>query len=265
MVKGKRKWTVLIAAAFVMTAIAFGLFVLKGPGGGEALELQERSLAAIRNVSTYSYLTRIDARSTGLSGEGIVNVSTRMAGNGTIDVRQNLMHAYVGIRINGISGEDSINTQNLMEMYVVKDTVYTRTGKSWVKGVMESDAWENTQLIEEANAIMDGSAVITGTEEIDGESAYVLAITPSSGSSSAYSAGLGSETGGIESELLENRIFEWISKETLLPLRISNEQVFSAGNITTKMTVISDYYDFNAPVEIQLPDDAAGALSSGSL
>jgi hypothetical protein len=253
----------MLAAVAVLAALGIALLSLRQPEDRTASDLRERSIAAVGNVSSYSYFITLSARSTGFTAGGAVNVTTRMVGNGTIDVRGRFMHALVGILVSGDSGNDSINTLTRMEMYVVNNTLYSYTGGKWVKGEMKEDAWGNTQLDQQATASKDAPAHIAGMENVSGEPVYVLVLMPELGTAPAYMAGLETGTGGPQGELLQNRIVELISAERLLPVRIVNELAFAAGNITTNMTITSDYYDYDTPVESKIPEYAAGALPAG--
>jgi len=224
----------------------------------KTMDIIGMTIDASERVYYYSDNREIRVTAKGVP-EGVFDVEIVITGNETVNLDGKFMHAAVTTTVKGSKAEGPVGVTSEAEMYVVREMLYTRAGQKWVSQPIPGDSWD-TELSRHIDLIKDAEVDLLGSEELNGEGVYVLEIKPDLRALEDYAAEIGRSAPSAESGMLDERITsykitEWISKESLLPLRTVNEFTVSSSNITTTMTVSTDYYDYNKPVEWKLPDE----------
>ncbi|MFH1126214.1 MAG: DUF6612 family protein, partial [Candidatus Altiarchaeota archaeon] len=192
-----------------------------------------------------------------------VDLESSINGSGMIDVVNRFMYTPVQIRITGSSNGSPVNTYTRIEMYVVNNTLYSKTGQMWIKQRLEEDSWSRTQLDQQSSIIKDAGVNLVGREEIRGEETYVLELSPNLKNLMDYAVEVNSKaqpTGTTNESVEEYAITEWISAKTFLPLKTVNTLTLLSENVTTTIEVTTEYYNYNKLVEDKLPYEAENAV-----
>jgi hypothetical protein len=259
----------LVVIVFVLLAAAvIGLVFMNQQGfdrekeAPKAPKIRDTSIEEVGKVSSYAYSSTVETDSNGLLDDSPINVKTLMEGNGTIDLKKKLMHTIVNIAVGGSSGGNPIKTNSQTEMYVVGGSLYSKAGILWVKQPLGEDAWSKTQLDALKEAVRNANVSLAGIEMVNGKPAYLLEFRPDMDALMGYSVEIRGNTplprGGRET-IGEYSIREWISTESLLPLKTESRLLILSGNVTTNMKVVTGYHDYNKQFELNLPEEAANA------
>ncbi len=215
-------------------------------------------------------------------GESMAIAEMAMAGQATIDHPNKRMKMNMKISMQSPK-EDSID----MEFYILGKWMYIKmasaTGipeldQTWMKAPHDEQIWstwasQHTWFTRQAAKVS-----LAGTQNIDGTPCYVLDIKPGK---EAIQAMLSQQPmGGAGDELARlglDRLFDtvslkaWVAKDTHLilkqemswPMEIKAGDLDSPLQSSEKLTMNLDFrmklYDYNQPVSIQLPPEAADA------
>ena len=178
-----------------------------------------------------------------------------------------------------------------MQVYILDGWMYMSslfgTDSSWLKSPATTDALDvwgsQDQLAQQIEflktAVQTDSA---GSEKVNGIDCYVLKIGPdldslSSWLSSQDEDGLFGSMDSTFTDLFDNVTVKiWVAKSTFLPVKETLEMTMTAspqdfdpsstetGSITMTATATINYYDYNQPLAIVLPPEAAAAIDLSS-
>jgi len=249
--------------------IAIGIVILLASqviktGDRKATDIRDSSLSAREKVSSYGYNIAIQTDSMGFIGGNPITVNGSTRREGVIDMEKKFMHETVSEDVIGIPEEVIPSRHTRAESYVVNTTLYLKVEDTWLQQEMTEDVWNQPNLQQKGSVIKGANVMLIGTEDFRGEQAYVLEIRPDLGILMAQVAETGSTP--FLNERLSNEqvqeyvIHEWISKESLLPLKSINKFTLASDNVTTTMSVLAEYYDYNKAVNTELPEEAADAM-----
>ena len=173
------------------------------------------------------------------------------------------------------------NLTTVRETYLLGDTVYMKLGENWtVLTGIPPEMWDRQdQLKNQMEIINHSAAEVIGSAKIDGQDTYELKVVPDM---ETFSVALAEEMGSMPlyginlTKLYEESEMDWtvwLSKETKLPLKSQMHMkltltpemmglpVEGAGFV--KMIVDTEvtklYYEYNQPVDIELPEEARRA------
>jgi len=207
--------------------------------------------------------------------------TTQSSGVGAIDMLAPAMNTVMDTTT---SSELSEPVTQEIEMYMISDTIYTKIEGNWTK--MEGlpmDSWDKQNIMKSQMELFNSSEFeLIGSEKVNGEDSYKLKIVPDM---ETFSTIVGEQMGSMMPVQFTNitEIFEesemkqtiWLSKESKLPLKaeldmkmkltpelmgLPREMVGDVEmDLESSATVL--YYDYNEPVEIELPPEAASAPS----
>lgn len=262
-----RKNAPLLTSALIVVALGIILMTQIGANKEKRTnEIRDKSLEESSKISSYSDSKVIRVSSKGFL-DGEFDVRILIQGNETIDLDKQFMHAMSTSNITGYSADGPIRTEYEQELYVVNNTLYSKAEQTWVKQTMKEDSWSKTQLDQQIDVTKNAGVELMGTEEVNGKSAYVLEFKPDLNALMAYAIEV-SKTGGSapspggesKESIKEYTITEWISTETFLPLKTTDEFTLESENITTTMIVTTEYYGYNSPINSELPEEVANAI-----
>lgn len=250
----------------LLAAAALLLMDQNGPDNIDNVsEMRDKIVYESNKVSSYSYRSLVTTVSKGFLEDVKVDVKSVIEGNGSVDLENRFMYTPVSINIVGYSGGTSIKTESRMEMYISGDTLYTKAKRVWVKQKLKGDSWNKTQLKQYSDAVENAYVKLIGTEELGGEPVYVLEFKPGLDEFMDYAVELKGNAPSLDAKLSEETIrgytiMAWVSTESLLPLKTTTEFTLVSGDVTTTMKVVNEYYDYNKPVNPQLPEEVASAI-----
>lgn len=172
------------------------------------------------------------------------------------------------------------------ESYLVGDWMYvgveiSEFGKQWVKSEVMPGTWEQQSQLDQQIAFLKTAVEIDylGIEAVDGTDCYVFEVVPSVEALGDLLSQQASGTGGMDfsqfnlADLFqEMQVKEWIAKDSyqvlktevhmlmqMLPEDVgTTEADFDKMLMDINMTMRS--YDYNQPVSIVLPPEAADAM-----
>ena len=230
----------------------------------KAPEILDSSLSAREKASSYAYAILLKADSAGFMGGTPITVNSSIQRVGRVDMDKKFMYDAVSEDVVGVP-EGLISSRHARaESYVVNTTLYLAVNATWFRQELTEDVWTQTQLQQEGNVIKDANVKLVGTEDVQGENAYVLEIKPDLNAMMAHA----SESGSAQllnqplsnERVQEYTIKEWISTESLLPLKAVNTFTLASDNITTTIKGSVEYSNFNKPISTELPREAENAL-----
>ncbi|MBN1644052.1 MAG: hypothetical protein JW856_04470 [Dehalococcoidales bacterium] len=216
--------------------------------------------------------------------EETMNMSMYGTGTTVTDVKDKKLQMTMDMNI---EVPDEETQQASVEMYLVDGWLYTKVEipdayEQWSKAkgsddFAEDDAARIIELVESAT-----ESTLQGTEKLNGINCYILEIVPDISKMWDWlMSQMGSElTGSFDiSQFDLSKIIEsisckvWVSKsgyrmvktEVTLVMKIDAEAMGvpsedeDSGSVAMSMSMSMTFYDYNEPVDINLPEEAFGA------
>ena len=287
-----------IVGAFLLLAIAL-MIPMTGcgddDGGGSAniseAELVEKVTDSSANVETcqFSMQMTMDMSSKG-DGESL-DMKVEYDGTGTIDnVNQRMaMDMSVNMDMN-MFGMDT-DQDMAMEIYYIDDLMYMMTesdmmGTEWTKSSLpEETTWESQDMVAQQTELLQGASLdISDGGMVNGISCYKVDTIPNM--VSLYEAmmqqpGMGSTEGlpegmniaDLMDMIKEIEVTQWYAKDTFFPMKsdmsmtmvMTSEDMDPSGmmgdmEMEMDMTMNMEFNNYNEPVSIELPPEAANAV-----
>ncbi len=228
-----------------------------------AKQVMSKSIEAADTVKTYTFNTDIHMILEGDEGMPTgMDAEMSMSGDGEIDLINKKMKTNLLMSMLGMNME--------MEQYVINDIQYMKIPMfGWVKNETSPDFWDQQMYAAVPEELMYGNARFLDDEQIDGEDCYVLSIemdlqymldiiSKQLGSASAM------DNGELDS-IIDASAVEWISKDTFLAKKVFMRMVMEQEGAVMNMSLAMEFYNYNEPVDIVLPDDAKNAMDMDSL
>jgi hypothetical protein len=279
-----RKGFYVLLSALVMTSV-----ILTGCGGKDlsAEEILSNTVTAMGQIETYqiAYDMVLDMEIVG--GDEAMKMSLDGTGTGAMDVPNEKMQMNMDINaeIPG-SGNSQMSMRMSMGMYMIDGWLYTQmnipvAGEQWNKTKVEGNEVSQDQLAQLVQLLKTTTqSTLTGTEKVSGTDCYVLEITPDlqdlwnwlmSQQSSALTEGLDLSQFDL-SKLIKNfELKYWIAKTNFniikslaeVNMDVTPETVGESTEEFERMTMLVSmsltFSQYNQPVHIQLPAEAANA------
>jgi hypothetical protein len=246
-------------------------------------EIASNAVSAYKDVKTAKIaMTMV----TGMNIEGgkqPMKIDMKADATGSMDIAATRMSMLMNADMNvPMAGEQKTST----EMYIVDNYLYMKAtvqgaADQWLKTKLSSTMWQQQNQLDQQIEMLKTAIKVEsmGEEVVGGTACYVLSVTPDMAALAGF---LASELQqGTSAGILKNvdlgkmfksvAIKEWVSKRDYLPLKVdmsmslemSPEDVGAKSTDFTKMTmdmaVQGNYSDYNKPVSITLPAEAAGA------
>lgn len=254
-------------------------------------ELMEGINDAAANMKSYRFDMNMDLEMTGES-EGVpMEVAMTMDTTGVFD-SENMEMMMDASMVMETSDEEEI--EMAVKMYIIDGMVYSFTDMplmgiegTWMKQALPAGTWEMmTQQVNQVESMFGILGAmkfeISGIEKVSGKDCYVLEVNPDPEdmwelfAGQAASAGeIGSFLGDAEEyldEILKDMSVKyWIDKNTYflskaemnMTMKITPEIMDypeEEGEVDMTMTMSMNTYDYNQPVSIVLPAEAAEAV-----
>lgn len=149
-----------IAVVILLVGLGGCSGVLSGDDGEQAAEIRDRSIAAIEDVSSYSFALELETSAQGLS--------VAVESNGSVDLDAREMHVV-------------FTTQGIqLNEYIVNDTLYQESYGLWdQRDAGDLGVWQDQRQLDHQRKILEnGSVSLEGEDTIDGEPVYELRVEP---------------------------------------------------------------------------------------
>ncbi|QGN07877.1 hypothetical protein Hrd1104_11585 [Halorhabdus sp. CBA1104] len=240
-----RSRALLVVALTVLVALS-GCSALPGGGGdggptGEVATIQDESIDAISDISTYEFHMEMSATGDGLTvdaeADGAVNEKTqRMRMEMTMD------------------GQEIVQ-------YVDGATMYQQTNALWrTQDVSEQNLWDSGTVLETQRDLMDSSDVtLEGTTTIDGTEVYEIRIDPTKQAVEdllSQQSGTGQLSAG---DIDEIELTQYVRTDDSLPKRSAVSLTASAEGQTVDVDVTYTLENYGTDVSISIPEEATAS------
>lgn len=253
-----------------------------------AYQLKDLVIDAALNLTTYSYAVNSETNASYFNSSSLGNVTVISKSEGAVDMQNEAARSSMFLETIPDEGASKVD---LLEIYFINGSDYTNWNGNWSRNAV-SNITEgmkvNNEIMQQVNLINLSDMEIVGTQDLDGNEAYVLRGSPhaqlyeaylSLALVSAYASSPISLPGEIlrasrninETKLADNGQMVttiWIDKEThLLKKNVIVTKVLATPEIlnlsgsedfmiTAETTETSTFTDFGVPVMIALPDGA---------
>ena len=210
--------------------------------------------------------------------------------SGALDLENRQMRADITMSM-ALLGEDEMEMEMGMEMYIIDDMGYVMTDMlgmepTWMKSEISEADWgevsEGVGLAESQLELLQGAQVeVIGSEKVKGIDCYVLQLTPDMGqlwqTVMEQAEVAGEEILPEVDEIFLEEVFrsfsvkQWVAKDTYFITKAEIDMVMELtpeamgfpeeeGEMTMNITISYLAYDYNEPVSIELPPEALEAL-----
>jgi hypothetical protein len=293
-----------IAVVFlVLTMVLSFTACTGGTGSGASLPSAQEIINGVSGAQDDTRTFQLDMDMTldmigEVEGE-VFAVTMAISTAGTMDVPNSQlmmdMDVIMDMEEMALPGEDEMEVS--MVMYLMDDTMYMMTeipelGPMWIKyeiGTLEEIWGQMDQTQYQIELLEDAAQVeVVGSETVGGVDCYVLQLTPDMEQlwqlmmQQMEDVGvMGEEDFGIDPEFLQDMfrsfsVKQWVAKDTYflvkavidMSLELTAEAMGLSeeeGAIAMDMSLDLLVYDYNQPVSIVLPPEAATAMDiSGS-
>lgn len=250
-------------------------------------ELKQTIVETAEKIDTYKFDMNMKM-STVISNEsGSIEMTTLSSGNGVVDQENGKMVMKLKTNMTGLGKDKSFGTE--MEMYYIGNELYMKMDigipefpARWMKMEIPEDYLESQNQLEQQLELLNASEIeVLGSERIDGIDCYVLKVTPDMEklweviSNKPGTGEQVKELGdfNLGDIIKETSVKYWIAKDTKFPMKtftkmkmeFTSESLNISDSVTEELFMTMDsevevkYYDYNEPVEIELPKEAKNA------
>ncbi|MEA3487985.1 MAG: DUF6612 family protein [Euryarchaeota archaeon] len=246
-------------------------------------ELAQKILASEDNIDTYKYDMTMTQDTLLKNETGETTFAQENTGKATIDFTSKKMKMEMTTSLE--SQDNAGMGERTMEVYLIDKILYMKMDMGipqlpaqWTKREMPGEYvefWKSQNQLNQQMELLNISEVeVLKEETMNSEDCYVLKVTPDMekyGELSGLMQGLqqGVDIGQLIKEM---SVKYWIAKDTKFPVKaetvmemeISSNDLKSAGEkedftMTSNLRTTIDFYDYNKPVTIELPEEAENA------
>ncbi|WP_435102640.1 hypothetical protein [Halarchaeum sp. P4] len=239
---------VLVACllALLVPLAGCGVFADGPPPSDErAVDAVETANASVADVETY----RFDLAMHVTASNADRTRSVRVDGNGSVDVRERLMHAVVHAE------------GNTLHSYVTSEHAYQECAPPWhgyaVENVSETGRWATVAPLHRQLALLDRTNVYwQGNRTLDGNRTVLVTASPSAATLTSFVENRQTDSVDLQSGGFENATVRlWLDPETDRPVKFELRLRLSRGETTATATLTTHYRDYGAPVSVTVPSN----------
>lgn len=253
-----------------------------------AQEIIDGAIESADDIKSHKFDMDMSLEAAGEEEDEAVEIALVMGFSGAMDIENKEMSADINISME-MTGEDEMDMEMAMEMYLVDDVAYVmmdmpEQDPTWMKEEEAGEDWEEvTEMltpIESHLGLLETADVsVIGSEKVEGVDCYVLQLTPDmeqlweTAMQQTEVAGMGMPAVAEEAlqEALTNfSVKQWIAKDTYFltksEIDMSIEMIpelmdimGGEGMMTMDITVSFLSYDHNQPISIEVPPEALEA------
>ena len=285
-----------IAGLIAITAIVV-VVMLSGCTDKEQInsaEIKEMILASVEEIDTYKFDMDMTQETLISNETDETEMTTMSTGKGVVDVANKKMSLEMTSSLEMPDKAEMPDgpMEMTMEMYLVDNAMYMKMDMGipeipvqWTKIDMPEgydDSWDSQNQMEQQIELLNISEVdLLKAETVNGVDCYVLKITPDMEKYSEFlmkQGGMSELMQGMQEDfdigklIKSMSITQWIAKDTLFPMKtemqikmvISSEDLNipdaeETFTMTLDQSTILVFYDYNKPVNLELPEDAKNA------
>ncbi len=253
------------------------------PSSAEIIGAMTEAMGA---VDSYQYEAHFDIVVTGETDVEPTAGTVAMDMSGSVDLEGMEMQTDLTMEVS-MPEEDTDIGEIGMGIYLVDEVMYMNAqlpdigGLSmWLKSEVPERYWEDTNQIELQVELLEAAQVtVTGSEMVGSVDCWVLELTPDIAQLWETMIAQGQVAGEawpeipVEDELPEVSSFsagQWVAKDTYYLIKAEMKITMVAptkmaysgtdGDVELEVTVTMAMHDHNAPVSIELPLEAEGAV-----
>jgi hypothetical protein len=283
---------ILAMSLVLVTLLAFS--ACGGDGSPTAQEIADRAIQAQDDIRTYEFEMDMTIDMAGEAEGEAFEATIGMDYSGALDTdnkEMRLMATATAV----LPGEDE--TETALEAYLIDGTGYSRqtspgTESVWEKEELSGTDWDETWegIIEmmslakpQLELLEEAEAEVIGSETVEGVDCYVLRLTPDMDRlwdtlMQQATLGFGGNLGlpDFSQEIFDESSYnlsveQWVAKDTYFLMKVEIDMSIALDAETmgveegemsfdTAMTMLA--YNYNQPVSIELPAEAAEAIES---
>ncbi len=240
--------------------------------GVSAVAIKNNALQAIDEVLSYKFSSTGISITSSETQSGITNMESITSGSGIVDIRQRRLMMTQAAEFSG----DTESTVSAT-IYIFDDYAYMYSDSvvdgAWTKQeISDSDSfWYNYAHMEQMGNLLEASNVERLDDDVvNGVNCYVLKISADLDkfyetmmAQSGQSSGSIGDMSGIGDLIKEVSAKQWIAKDTNLMMKgymcMKIEMDMFGLTTSIDMEITTELFDYNLPVDIELPEDAENA------
>ncbi|MFB6166451.1 MAG: hypothetical protein ABEJ31_14930 [Haloarculaceae archaeon] len=253
---GDRRRLVLGVGLALLVALS-GCNASTGPGGTNdtGQTLQERTLAAMNDVSTVQYRMHMN-----VSGSG---TPIEMTATGRLNRTAERLAQRVRVDLLGRSVEQA--------QYVDGQTMYMQLGDQWMaQNVTEGDVWNSTPVTQQRQLLAGSNVTIEGNATVNGTAVTVFRISPDPANltqvlqDSQYSS---DQYGGVDGDVGYRNVtyLLYVSQDTARLRKVAMNGTVTQRGTTSRVSMTMAFWGFDEPTEITVPEAARDASDMSGL
>ena len=246
-----------------------------------AQEIVDGVIESLDEIRTYQFdmdmTGGIAAEAEGEAYEATVVIDS----NGVLDLENRQMKIDITMVLSDLRpGEDEEEIG--IETYLVGDMIYMMLGPTWMKFDIPEGYWGEMSQVESQIELLEAAQVkVIGSETIEGTDCYVLQLTPDM--EQLWQLAMqqpklpGEEVPEVAEEFLQEMftsfsVKQWIAKDTYFPIKAEIDMVIDPtsaamglqveGSVPAGISMVLLFYNYNQPVSIELPPEAAEAIEA---
>ncbi len=281
MADGHMRW--LLVAIITVTAI-LSTGCAQEQIGGE--ELKEQMNSSLEEIDSYKFDMKAESKTELTKYGKRAGLESITTGKGLVDRESKNMKLEMTTTM-GVSGRSS-TVGSRAKMYCLNDSLYMKTSigisevpSNWLKMEMSEERWSAQNQLNEYFVLLNRSELkVLGSEKVNGTECYAVKVVPHNGTlwemmvnEPAMSKQM-QEINRNEVEIKNASAKFWVAKDTNFPMRTETtmELKMDSGalnmstqedlTVTLDLAVEVNYYSYNEPVSISLPQEAKDAVSA---
>jgi hypothetical protein len=276
-----------IAAVLLALSIALSLGGCGDKTGIDAGDLVDAMVEAQGNIQTARFDMDM-VYNMSFQNEESFEMSMPTTMTGVVDERNQEMKIVMSMTL-ALPEEEGGTMETRTEMYIVDGILYVNAvvpdePEMWLKYEVPEDYWEEMSEITQAVELVESAHIdLLGSEVVDGTDCYVLKVVPDIEKlwevmmqRPGMDELLTEEMAGMFDlgEIVESfSVKEWVAKDTFFPMKDESRitMVMNPDNtnlspdegdfeMTMELRTSTRFRDYNQPVTIELPPEAAEAV-----
>jgi predicted small lipoprotein YifL len=213
-----------------------------GPGDGPSADvIQDQATAAMQNVSTAAFTMDMSVD----SSQGSLSLTS----DGVMDIPNKRMRMNMTLESRGRTVE--------LTQYIIDQTAYQQVQGRWRTTDMSGqNVWaEGNQLNVQGQMLANSTLNVTGTDTVEGNEVWVVAIEPSDASIQKFLSGTG--TGVTENMDIDSvSLTQYVDTDSYHVRKLELTMDMTMQDQSGTLEMVMTFSRFGEAVDIELPDAA---------
>ncbi len=263
-------------------------------GGGADVSQQDlidNIISAEEGIQTGKFNLQMGMDVNG-SGEGeTVNIDMAVDGDGVIDNVNRKMRMTMNMDMKMKMLGMDMDQEYAMEMYSMGNTMYMKTSEmmgmpeQWIKSEVPEDYWQSEDMIaQQTELLKEANLNISDGGKVNGRACYKVELVPDletlyetmmqqpgMGGSAVDDLPEGMDISDLIEMIDDMKVVQWYDKDTFFLMKADMEMSMSmsgddmgmlgaGGDMEMNIAMTVNFSDYNKPVTIELPPEAAEAI-----